>query len=245
MPSGGPSLPGRSVPLVALLACRDEMANLPGYVANVGPHVDGIVAFDDGSTDGSAEFLEGRPEVLAVLHGPAARPAWDEAGNYRRLVREALRASAGWAISLDADERVECDFRRRAERVIRRGRLVGISAYAVRMRELWDSPDRYRADGVWGNKAPPRLFRLRPDHEFDPRPLHGSKVPLQSRRVPVADLEVFHLRMIDAAGRRERRERYERLDPHARWQPGRGYAYLTDEGGLELKAPAPGRGWRE
>jgi hypothetical protein len=245
VPSGGPSLPGRRVRLVALLACRDEMRYLPGYVANVGPQVDGIVAFDDGSSDGSAEFLEACPEVTEVIRGPRERPAWDEPGNYRALVEAALRHGGGWAVSLDADERVEREFRARAERVIRRGRLLGLSAYAVRMRELWDDPGRYRADGVWGGKAPPRLFRLREDHEFDQRALHASKVPLQSRTVPTADLEVFHLRTIDAAGRQARRERYEQLDPEARWQPREGYAYLTDETGLELRPLPAGRGWEE
>lgn len=225
------------------------MAHLPGYVANVGPQADGIVAFDDGSSDGSAEYLQGRPEVLSVLRGPRERERWDEVGNYRALVGEALRLGGGWALSLDADERVERDFRTRAERVIARGRLLGLSAYSVSMRELWDGPDRYRADGVWGRKAPPRLFRLRPDHRFDPRELHSSKVPLQAvetaGRVPRADLEVYHLRMIREEDRLARRERYEQLDPGARWQPREGYVYLTDPAGLELRAVPEDRGWTE
>ena len=100
--------------------------------------------------------------MLEVLRVPGDRPAWDEVGNYRRLVEAALRHGATWAVSIDADERVERDFRRRAERVIARGRWLGLSAYAVRLRELWDAPDQYRSDGVWGRKGPARLFRLRP-----------------------------------------------------------------------------------
>jgi hypothetical protein len=239
----------RSLRLVALLACRNEMRFLPGFLANVGPHVDGIVALDDGSSDGSAELLADRPEVTELIRRPVDRPHWDEAGNYRALVEAALRHGADWALSLDADERVERDFRARAERVIRRGERLGRTAYAVRLRDLWDSPDRYRADGLWHSKAPQRLFRLRPDHAFDERPLHASKVPLQAHSnggtVPRADLLVYHLRMISPEDRRARRERYERLDPEARWQPREGYAYLTDEAGIELRRVPGRRGWVE
>src|SRR4051812_10158073 len=236
VPSWGlPLRRGRSLRLVALLACRDEMRYLPGYVANVCPHVDGIVALDDGSSDGSTDFLAGRAEVVELIRRPPDRPGWDEAGNYRALVEAALRQGADWAISLDADERLERDFRARAERVINRGERLGLSAYAVRLRDLWDSRERYRTDGLWAGKAPQRLFKLRPDHAFDERPLHASKVPLQAGSVPRADLLVYHLRMLSPEDRQARRERYEELDPDLRWQPREGYAYLTDERGIELR----------
>src|SRR3954468_21745215 len=237
----------RPLRLLALLACRDEMRFLPGFLANVGPHVDGIVALDDGSSDGSAELLADRPEVVELIRRAVDRPHWDEAGNYRALVEAALRHGADWALSLDADERLERDFRARAERVIRRGEQRGRSAYAVRLRDLWDSPDRYRTDGLWDSKVPQRLFRLRADHAFDDRPLHASKVPLQASSnggtVRRADLLVYRLRMISPEDRRARRERYERLDPEARWQPREGYAYLTDEQGIELRRVPRRRGF--
>lgn len=231
--------------LLALLACRDEMRHLPGFLRNVGPQVDGIVALDDGSTDGSAELLERAPEVLEVLRNPPARAAWDEMGNFRRLVEAALRHRATWAVSVDADERLERQFRAHAERIIATGDHL---AYAVRLRELWGSRDRYRADGIWGRKAPPRLFAVRPGQAFSDAALHAPKVPIEAVRsasVGRADLEVYHLRMIEPEDRRARRERYERLDPEARWQPREGYAYLTDERGLELRAVDRERGFDE
>jgi hypothetical protein len=226
---------------------RDEMRYLPGYLANVSPHVDGIVALDDGSQDGSGDYLRSHESVLEVLEVRRDRVAWDEPGNHRALVAAALRHGAQWLLALDADERVEAEFRPRAERVIRRGRLLALGGYAVRLRELWDSPEAFRVDGVWGRKAPARLFRARADHVFDPRPLHGFKAPLQDRirsDYPLADLEVYHLRMIRREDRLARRRRYELLDPDVRWQA-EGYAYLTDESGLRLRRVDPRRTYRE
>ncbi|MEP7334250.1 MAG: hypothetical protein ABI717_00585 [Actinomycetota bacterium] len=234
--------PVRRVRLFALVAVRDGMRHLPGLLANIAPHVDGVVALDDGSRDGSAEFLEGRPEVVELIRNPAERPRWDEVANHRQLVAAALQHGAEWAQCIDHDERVERNFRTRAERVIARGGRLGVTAFSLSVLELWDAPDRYRADGVWGKKTKPTLFRLRADHEFDPRPLHGIKAPLQSRPVRRADLRVYHLGMLTAADREARRARYEQLDPDARWQA-IGYAYLTDETGLRLRRVPRRRGY--
>jgi len=221
------------------------MRYLPGFLRNVAPHVDGIVALDDGSSDESAALLASHDAVLELLRNPADRPAWDEVGNHRALIRAALRHAADWVVCLDADERLEDEFRTRAERVIARGRLLGYTAYAVRLRELWDDPRQYRVDGIWGRKMMARLFRLREDHLFDDRPLHGLKAPLQAQRggrFPTTDLTIYHLAMLRAEDREARRRRYEEADPDRRWQR-IGYEYLTDPAGLTLRSLPRGRGY--
>lgn len=243
LPTAGIRRPARSVRLLATVAVRDDARFVQGWLRNVPPHVDGVVALDDGSSDEGGDLLEAHPSVLEVLRVPVERPAWDEVANHRALVTAALRHGADWIVSLDADERVEHAFRDRAERAVRRGRAVGLDAFGVRVAELWDTPTMVRVDGVWGRKTAARLFRARLDHQFDTRPLHSHKAPLQRRRLgrfAIADVRVYHLRMVDPADRDARRRRYEALDPEARWQPGLGYAYLTDPSGLRL-APVPRR----
>lgn len=240
--------PRRRVRLIATTMVRNERDRIEAMLRNVGAQVDGIVALDDGSTDGTAQILAGAPEVIEVLRNPTDRERWDEPGGHRRLVAAALAHGADWIVAIDADERLERDFRERAERVIRRGRLFGLTAYALTLRELWGTSDTYRADGVWGRKRVARLFRARADHRFDERPLHASKAPLQGRvfgRFPPADLVVYHLRMIRPEDRIARRDRYLALDPQARWQPGIGYDYLTDERGAVLRRVPRRRDWRD
>src|SRR3712207_6444397 len=120
----GPALP-RTVPrtmrLLAAVAVHNEMRWLPGFVENVAPRTDGIVAFDDASTDGSGEFLAEHPGVLEVVRSDAPHP--DERDRFRILLDVLARHEPGWVIGLDADERLERDFRSRAERVMRRARL--------------------------------------------------------------------------------------------------------------------------
>jgi GT2 family glycosyltransferase len=240
--------PGRRIRLLATVMVRDEMRFLPGMLRNVAPHVDGIIALDDGSSDGSDRLLAESPQVLELLRNPADRPVWDEPGNHRHLVEAALRHGAEWIIALDADERLEREFRARAERVIQRSRSIGLTAFGIHFRELWDSPRSFRVDGIWGRKTQPRFFRALADHQFDERPIHGAKAPLQGKirgSFPIADLIIYHLRMVQRPDREARRLRNERFDPQARYQPGIGYAYLTDESGLRLRPVPRRRGYEE
>jgi hypothetical protein len=238
IPSWGlPGTGSRRTRLLALLAVRDGMRYLPGFLRNVAPQVDGIIALDDGSADGTHELLARHDAVIELLRNPHDRPTWDEVGNHRALVAAALQHRADWVVCVDADERLECEFRTRAERVIARGKLLKLSAYAVRLRELWDDPGQFRIDGIWGRKMIARLFRARADHEFDSAALHSSKAPVQGRfrgRFPRADLTIYHLGMLRQEDREARRRRYELLDPERRWQR-IGYEYLTDARGLALE----------
>jgi hypothetical protein len=225
--------------LLAAVAVHDAMRWLPGFVENVGPRVDGIVALDDASTDGSGEYLAEQPSVLEVVRHDEPHP--DERDRFQILLDALAAHDPGWVIGLDADERLERDFRRKADRVARRARLRRHSAYAVRFRELWDDPGRYRVDGVWDRKWQALLWRYRSDHEMDPRPLHTHKAPMQGVRgshFPPADLTIFHLGMLTPEDRAARRARFERLDPDRRWQP-MGYEYLTDPTGIELADVPP------
>lgn len=239
-----PAAPPR---ILALLAFRDEMRYLPDYFASVRPLVDGVVTLDDGSTDGSAEFVAAQPEVLALLRRPArADHAWDDSANHRRLVEASWAHAPDWLLGLDADERLEFGFRERAEAEIARARREGLGAFRVHVREIWDDPLTFRADGLWSGKTSARFFAARRDHEFHEQRFHCHWAPLNSRTngdFPQANLFLYHLRMLRAEDRAARQARYERLDPERAFQA-IGYDYMTREDGLALERIAAGREYR-
>jgi glycosyltransferase involved in cell wall biosynthesis len=231
----------RALRILALLQVRDEASLLPGYLDGLAGQVEGVVALDDGSSDGSAELLARNPLVFDLIRRPVDRPRWDEPANRRELVAAALRHGADWLLALDADERVELDFRRRAERAIGWAELLGFSALSLPRRDLWEHPGTYRADGVWGKRRQAKLFRADPELRFSDRVLHGGWAPVGRRRAH-ADLLVYHLAFLTPESRAAHRRRYEELDPDGRWQP-EGYAYLTDETGLRLRQVPARRGF--
>jgi hypothetical protein len=233
---------GRRRRLLALIHFRDEMRFLPDFFENVGPQVDGIVAIDDQSRDGSAEYVAARPEVRELLAVPPGTQADNEDSLLRRrLIEAAWEHGADWLLGIDADERLECGFRARAEREIARAEGLGSDALWVPFRELWE-PARVRVDGIWGAKRKACLFRSARTHGFDDRRMHThwASLPPPAGGWPEADLRLYHLRMIEPADRIARYQRYRRLDPHDQWQP-MGYEYMLDDSEIELEDVEPGR----
>jgi hypothetical protein len=229
--------------LLALVPFKDEIAHLPGLLENLEGQVDGIVALDDGSTDGSEDLMAAHPSVLELLRRERRDGVWDDAENHRRLVQAAWEHDPDWLYGIDADERVERDFRARADLEIQRAEAEGHGAYFVHVRELWDRPDRVRIDGQFGLKVKAPLFRARRDHRFDERRLHCHWAPLNDHPdgvFPQADLIVYHLAMLHPQDRRRRKARYETIDADRGLQA-EGYAYMTATEGLELAPLPPGR----
>ena len=136
-----------------------------------------------------------------------------------RVIDLARATGADWCLHLDPDERLQDG----AEGLVREAIAgpVTRTRYSLRLREMW-TPTEYRCDGDWGDRWRPRLFHL--TH----RPV-GPRGHL--------DVEIAHLKMIEPANRRARRDTHKAYNT---WDNvGRGFDYMLDETGLELAQARP------
>lgn len=230
--------------IIGLLCCRNAMEYLPDYLANLGSKVDGIVALDDGSTDGSLECLRKSSFVLEVISKPSVEPhVWDEPGNQNLVIKTALKYKPDWLFALDADERVEKNFRLLAELAIDKAERDSFDCCDLHTLELWNSFDTFRVDGIWGKKFKARLFRAEPPIDGIQADFHGQWAANcfgANYKSLASEIKIYHLAMIDEKKRKERLSRYKALDPESKFQAF-GYDYLIDEKGISLQRVVSGR----
>ena len=147
--------------IFCLIQVRNEERFLSGFLHHIAPYVDGIVALDDGSTDSTVDILRAEPKVVSILSerrpGP---PHANEVSNRHRMILEAARLDATWVLCADADERFEERFLRRVHAEAEKGESRDQPVRFVRIVNLWDSPEHYRADGRCGPRWTARMFKI-------------------------------------------------------------------------------------
>lgn len=233
--------------VIALLPVFNDSRYLSGWIDSVGQHVDGVVALDDGSTDESLKLLTSAACITEVIRiRPDEKSEWNEPRNRELLVTAGQALGASWFVAYDADERPDARLWRHWNLLTDEADASGAIGISQPLREIWDRPDHYRSDGVWGRKRKVSIFRnLGADHQFDPAQWHGEWYPAQflgTDRFLLTDLNLYHLKMLHAADREQRMGRYLRLDPDRKFQEA-GYEYLVDETDLAVTPISPVEGY--
>ncbi|MGH2956417.1 MAG: glycosyltransferase [Solirubrobacterales bacterium] len=224
-----PPAPSQGRPrLVCLLPVRNGEQDIPGYLESVGSFADAVIALDDGSSDRTAELLEESKLVEGLLRNPP-RPdykGWDDAANRSRLLAEAVRTGAAWALWLDADERIDPGDGVALRRFVDRDADPG-SAYGFRVFRMVGDGDHYDRAELWVY----RLFAPRPGQELSDRRLHLVPVPFSIPRSSWkrTTVRIQHLAGLNLPRRLARVAKYEQADPERRFQ--RDYFQLLKSGG--------------
>ncbi len=232
--------------IVCVLQLRNEAYYLEGCLAHLRDHVDGIIALDDGSTDGTAAILAREPKLIDIIvNTPQHEHVWRERENKQRLLERAREIGMDWVLCCDADERFETAFLTSLRKIANSFPIGDATCISVALKELWNSPHHYRVDGIWGRKFRARFFRLPETIGFEQdQDYHGQWYPDHLRRhgrMFRIDRNLYHLKTIHLADRLKRRDFYKQLDPERRFQP-MGYDYLAEEGDeLRLETIRSGR----
>lgn len=205
--------------VVCLLPARNAAADLPAYLESAARFCDGIVALDDGSTDGTRELLEASPLVQILLGNPSrdGYRGWHDGANRNRLLRAAAELDPDWIVKIDADERIDSDDAGVLRRFLERDALPGC-AYAFQHFRMWGE-GRYDPDFRWIF----RLFAHSPEHALPDQALHFDPVPSGLPRIRTT-IRVQHFGAADEERRVARLRKYGEVDPEG--------AYPTNFGGL-------------
>lgn len=151
---------------------------------------------------------------------------WIHEGEYRLILREMAREmKADWVLVCAPDERYE----KNAGSIIRPyiDWHNEDKVYSFKMRELFN-PMWYRIDGIWQNNQRHRLYPLKDYQKMSFCPIQSPPIPVEQMEIIELDVNIYHLKMIEAGNRKLRTEVFEKLDPEHKYQP-IGYDYLNNE----------------
>jgi glycosyltransferase involved in cell wall biosynthesis len=204
--------------LVASLIVKDELSRLLELcIASLQEFCDEIRVLDDGSTDGSYEWLV--EQGCSVLRNDG--PAWAEhEGRARqRLLEWTLASEPTHVLAIDADELVDDGLALR--RTI--SDAPELAVWTLIVEEVWKADQAglwLREDGGWRRRPAPLLWRvpaaLTKEWRISERALACGREPLAVRRARrdwcPSGAQLLHFGWTREAERASRYERYVALD---------------------------------
>jgi O-antigen biosynthesis protein len=211
--------------IIGLLRIKNEARWIADVVRAIQPICERVLILDDHSTDGTPEICE--RIGATVIHSPFE--GLNESRDKQYLLNEAYKFvdpqwhgrhdAPFWALAIDGDEQlVEGD-----------GQIIqqaienpDIHCYSLRVLYLWDRPDQWRVDGVYGNFRRPSLFRMmNPAFTYKTTPFgkdganfHCSSTPQEMiHHSRPCEARLLHWGYMDREKRLTKYEFYNRIDP--------------------------------
>lgn len=192
--------------------------------------LDGIAAYDDRSTDGTADYLAEAKGVQVTIR-PATEPGFRQhEGRFRQQAWEWFErvfspTEGDWVLAFDADEMtIARDGEREAlEAIAQRAEVEKAVAAVVHIPEVYRADEMeglldqpyVRTDGFWGQIKGTRFFRYLPNGHIADRQMACGSEPTyvggSARFVEQKDLVILHYGYADPLDRMAKYERYRTL----------------------------------
>ncbi len=169
-----------------------EKGNLERFVKYMMPLVDALVVYDDGSTDGSYEYmLQVTPYVIRGIKNNFA----DEINHKQLLLEEALKLSPDFILWLDADEVISANPADELQNLCDYCIVNNLDALSFHEINIWRSHSWQRTDSKYNNGWFVRLWRVSSDiHYTKAEPgLHQLPYPTTIEKIKrIKTVQVLH-----------------------------------------------------
>ena len=232
--------PRRPLRIAGLMAVRDYTEEVGAFDA-LKRLTDFTIVLDDNSATPFPHRARCDEFLRLENHEP-----WNDQANRTLLMYRAFAHGCDWTVSMDHDLAFSHGFRTRDDVADLIGELERDDKESCRfpLRDLWESWDHWRADGIWGRKsigvlrrnwfAYPAITFKDPRHRFHIAPYPANlaqRMRLETRHV------AYHSGARTLAHRRARVAKYAREDPRHEFQGD--YAYMLDDAAIELRPVPP------
>lgn len=196
--------------LVAVYRVKNCEPWLERSLSQTSLFADEIIVLDTGSTDRTLEIVKQFPKVTKV---ECWNRKFQEDVERNWLLQETYKHGADWVISVDGDEIYEDKFVERSQAMM--SNEPETFGYWCQWKTLW-TPEKYRADGIFGGFTNYRFFRLLPNMEIKskhPQGHHcGSAPQLTPENLAYSNIRVVHLGYDTQEQRQKKYDFYQTYD---------------------------------
>lgn len=205
---------------------------------------DVVIVLDDNSTHPITTQMYPQIDVLLTR---THRGVFNCQRNHTLMMYLAWENKCDWIVRMDDDFILSAETRRRKsiENLIAFSKEKQGDIIRVTQRDLWNSYDTYRTDGIWGKKTIVLVQRVwfgdKNISLIDPNEYRLHRICFPENPNPKTvfypNCVIYHTGCLTHQNREQRVENYKVWDRDHKFQED--YSYITDETGLTL-SPVPG-----
>ncbi|WP_195428772.1 glycosyltransferase [Clostridium sp. D46t1_190503_E9] len=205
---------------LSMIVKNEENRFLKKVLEDAKQYIDNAVIIDDGSTDNTVGIIK---EVLGNIPYKLIENIDSKFSNEVTLRKqqweETIKINPDWIIFLDADEIFENRFKYNVRDLMKNTEVDG---YMFRLYDFWDE-EHYREDDLWNAHNTYRLFMIRYQENYNylfrETPQHCGRMPYNCNNLAyeLSSLRLKHYGWSRSEDRKEKFERYMKLDPEGKF----------------------------